>query len=895
MKLFKKTAAVLLAGSILLSPVCPFSFSFDYAAEAASTQTLSKGMTGSDVKALQEALALLGYDCGTPDGIYGQKTVDAVKKLQGDVGLDADGKAGPQTQDVIKNLVEMMGGSYATVAPFDTAAQATATPKKQEESTQIGSGTSAYVTSTWLKLRETQSTSAKILKSIPKNTKLDICENNGTWCKTSYGGKTGYVMTAYLSFTEPTATNTPTPVKTEAPAAKNTPAPVKTEAPTKAPEATAATDAYTESTWLKLRETPSTSGKVIKSIPGRTQFTITETGSTWCKAVYGGKQGYVMTKYVVFGSVPKATTIPTITEAPAATSTPAPTATATVTATASSTPAVTATAAATNTPAPTATASPTPAPTQKPQESKSYTVMTSSTWLKLREAASTSAAVLASIPGGIQFTVTEKGDTWSAAEYDGVKGYVMTKYLLFLSSPTETPTAAPTVTPSAAPTATPTAAEATPAPTEESTLSAYVKGGSLNLRASGSTSAKILKTIPNNTLLIVYEKGSSWSSVVYNNIAGYVMTKYLDFTAAAATPTPVAPTAAPSDTPTITPTATPTASTTTKPDLSLVLKAGATGEQVSLLQNRLVELGYLNTASGTYDAATTAAVKVFQKAAGVFVDGVAGPITLTQLYGSDITAETTPVTPTATPTISTTSKPDTSLILKTGATGEQVMLLQNRLVELGYLSAASGTYDAATTAAVKQFQKAAGVSTDGVAGPITLKKLYGSDITSETTPVPQLGAGVGKITPPSASSVKLLHWYDYVKTKYRSGQKVLVYDPASGLAWNLRFYAMGHHADSEPVTAEDTLIMYYAFGLTNTWTPKAVWVQLPGGEWTMATMHNVPHLSGSIKTNDFDGHLCVHFLRDMDECSKNDPKYGVQHQNALRAAWKALTGETITK
>lgn len=87
--------------------------------------------------------------------------------------------------------------------------------------------------------------------------------------------------------------------------------------------------------------------------------------------------------------------------------------------------------------------------------------------------------------------------------------------------------------------------------------------------------------------------------------------------------------------------------------------------------------------------------------------------------------------------------------------------------------------------------------------------------------------------------------------------------------------------------------MYKAFGYTNTWTPKPVYVQLPSGTWTLATMHNVPHLTGSIKDNNFDGHLCVHFLRTMEECSTNDPDYGVTHQKAIRKKWKEMTGIDI--
>jgi hypothetical protein len=72
-----------------------------------------------------------------------------------------------------------------------------------------------------------------------------------------------------------------------------------------------------------------------------------------------------------------------------------------------------------------------------------------------------------------------------------------------------------------------------------------------------------------------------------------------------------------------------------------------------------------------------------------------------------------------------------------------------------------------------------------------------------------------------------------------------------------------------------------------------VYVKLPSGVWTLAAMHNVPHLTGSISDNGFNGHLCVHFLRDMEECQKNDPSYGVTNQNTIRKKWKEMTGQTI--
>jgi len=60
---------------------------------------LQKGSKGDDVRALQLRLQELGYDPGTPDGIYGSGTKEAVKAFQKRNSLSADGIAGQQTQD----------------------------------------------------------------------------------------------------------------------------------------------------------------------------------------------------------------------------------------------------------------------------------------------------------------------------------------------------------------------------------------------------------------------------------------------------------------------------------------------------------------------------------------------------------------------------------------------------------------------------------------------------------------------------------------------------------------------------------------------------------------------------------------------------------------------------
>ena len=58
---------------------------------------LRRGSRGSEVKTLQEQLKAAGFDPGPLDGIFGPKTLAAVKAFQTDRGLQVDGIAGPKT------------------------------------------------------------------------------------------------------------------------------------------------------------------------------------------------------------------------------------------------------------------------------------------------------------------------------------------------------------------------------------------------------------------------------------------------------------------------------------------------------------------------------------------------------------------------------------------------------------------------------------------------------------------------------------------------------------------------------------------------------------------------------------------------------------------------------
>lgn len=67
------------------------------AAPFVQTAVLKQGASGGEVKELQRRLKMWGYYSGPVDGVYGTKTVEAVKYFQRKNGLTPDGIAGKST------------------------------------------------------------------------------------------------------------------------------------------------------------------------------------------------------------------------------------------------------------------------------------------------------------------------------------------------------------------------------------------------------------------------------------------------------------------------------------------------------------------------------------------------------------------------------------------------------------------------------------------------------------------------------------------------------------------------------------------------------------------------------------------------------------------------------
>lgn len=149
------------------------------------------------------------------------------------------------------------------------------------------------------------------------------------------------------------------------------------------------------------------------------------------------------------------------------------------------------------------------------------------------------------------------------------------------------------------------------------------------------------------------------------------------------------------------------------------LRQGMSGEDVMMLQQYLRDSGdYAGAVDGMFDAETTVALMAFQSRNGLTADGIAGHQTLALLFsGEGVPVQNAPQ--------STTQRTK----LQSGDEGADVYELQLRLQVLGYLTGvADGKYGAGTLAAVTAFQRANGLTADGVAGQRTLSQLYAPNV-----------------------------------------------------------------------------------------------------------------------------------------------------------------------
>jgi len=137
-----------------------------------------------------------------------------------------------------------------------------------------------------------------------------------------------------------------------------------------------------------------------------------------------------------------------------------------------------------------------------------------------------------------------------------------------------------------------------------------------------------------------------------------------------------------------------------RPETPAMIRPGARGDQVARMQSRLLAHGFdPQGVDGIYGPNTGAALRAFQGARGIGVDGICGPITWSHLDQPAAGAQRN---------------------LSYGAVGDDVKVVQSALAGHGVNpGAVDGIFGPRTDGAVRVFQSLRGLDVDGIVGPQT--------------------------------------------------------------------------------------------------------------------------------------------------------------------------------
>lgn len=199
--------------------------------------------------------------------------------------------------------------------------------------------------------------------------------------------------------------------------------------------------------------------------------------------------------------------------------------------------------------------------------------------------------------------------------------------------------------------------------------------------------------------------------------------------------------------------------------------------------------------------------------------------------------------------------------LRYGDKGSEVLALQQQLIKLGYLSIgdADGSYGTKTVNAVKAFQRAKGMTADGVASSGVQGAIY------NTASVP-------------SGSTKSLDWFSTGFSLINANPNITIYDTMVGVSWNAKYINGKNHADIVPASKADADKLK-AYNITGSYIRRPVIVNIAGQAYA-GSMYAFGHGETSYVSY-FHGVMCIHFTGSKTHGTDNVDK---DHQAAIQEA-----------
>ena len=292
-------------------------------------------------------------------------------------------------------------------------------------------------------------------------------------------------------------------------------------------------------------------------------------------------------------------------------------------------------------------------------------------------------------------------------------------------------------------------------------------------------------------------------------------------------------------------------------------------------QEGLLALGlYSGEVTGHAGEKTVAAIRAFQASKGLRETGEADSATLKAIRTARASGKSTAHAKAS-------SSASSSGTLTLDSSGSAVRTLQKNLTALGYYYGdITGHYGEMTAAAVRKYQKDAGLDVTGRADRTTQRKIASAAAREKS--------GVAR----SASGRYYnLDWFKakesgvFPKIGFGAGKTATLKDIETGRSLQVRIQSSGSHLDVEPVDEKDTKTLCQIYGVSD---PKKIGARrrpmlltTVHGYRIVCSCYGTPHGNKMVYGNKYPGQLCLHFL--------NAKTHGTgvvdsEHQAAIRRA-----------